>query len=428
MTEITQILLFYLIFFISLFLPINIFSNKNIIKKFNSIELSTFNVAINLNILLIFSFFNFSISEIQPYIFSIFFITFVFIYQKKIKEIKKYFFYLIPVFLIYFILSINIASELYLGWDAKFFYYIKSLYFFDGKYLSDLIDFSSNKYHPHLGSYIWGFFWSIGPIKLEYFGRLYYLFIFCLSVFYIANTTKNKNLNYVFYALSITLFYEYEFFSGLQEILLFSFLMILSKYIFIFQKTENNIYIYFILLFSNLLLWIKSEGFVYLFIILFIITLIKKNSFKKKLLIILAFLFLCFFKIFIYQVLDFNLDVQPFYNLDYLLSLNFGAIINKLMNTTIWLSYYGLTNIFFILGLFFIILTNFTEKNHNYIKVLNIYFILTVSFFYAAQIFREMEIIYALRTTLDRLVMTSSGFYVYFIFLKVSKILNQKLT
>jgi len=137
---------------------------------------------------------------------------------------------------------------------------------------------------------------------------------------------------------------------------------------------------------------------------------------------------LCFFKIFIYQVLDFNLDAQPFYNLDYLLSLNFGVIINKLMYITTWLFYYGLTNIFFILGLFFIILVNFTEKNHDYIKVLNIYFISTVSFFYAAYIFREMEIIYAIRTTLDRLIMTSSGFYVYFIFLKVSKILNQKLT
>ena len=115
MTEITQILLFYLIFFISLFLPINIFSKINIIKKFNSVELSTFNVAINLNILLIFSFFNFSISEIQPYIFSIFLITFLFIYHNKMKEIKEYFFYLIPIFIIYFILSINIASELYFG-------------------------------------------------------------------------------------------------------------------------------------------------------------------------------------------------------------------------------------------------------------------------------------------------------------------------
>ena len=427
MTEITQILLFYLIFFISLFLPINIFSKINIIKKFNSVELSTFNVAINLNILLIFSFFNFSISEIQPYIFSIFLITFLFIYHNKMKEIKEYFFYLIPIFIIYFILSINIASELYFGWDAKFFYYIKSLYFFDGKHLSDLIDFSSNKHHPHLGSYIWGFFWSIGPMKLEYFGRLYYLFIFCFSVFYVSNTTKNRNFNYLLYVLSITLFYEYEFFSGLSDILLFSFLIIVSKYFFIFQKNGNNIYIYFIILFSNLLLWTKSEGVVYLTIIVFIITLIQKNSYRNRFLIIFAFLFLCLFKLFIYQILDFKLNAQPSYNFDYFLSLNFEVIINKLMNITIWLSYYGLTNIFFILGLFFIILSNFTEKKQDYIKILNIYLILTVSFFYAAYIFSDREIIFAIRSTLDRLVMASSGFYVYFIFLKVSKILNQKL-
>ena len=343
------------------------------------------------------------------------------------KEIKEYFFYLIPIFIIYFILSINIASELYFGWDAKFFYYIKSLYFFDGKYLSDLIDFSSNKHHPHLGSYIWGFFWSIGPMKLEYFGRLYYLFIFCFSVFYVSNTTKNRNFNYLLYVLSITLFYEYEFFSGLSDILLFSFLIIVSKYFFIFQKNGNNIYIYFIILFSNLLLWTKSEGVVYLTIIVFIITLIQKNSYRNRFLIIFAFLFLCLFRLFIYQILDFELNAQPSYNFDYFLSLNFEVIINKLMNITIWLSYYGLTNIFFILGLFFIILSNFTEKKQDYIKILNIYLILTVSFFYAAYIFSDREIIFAIRTTLDRLVMASSGFYVYFIFLKVSKILNQKL-
>lgn len=426
MTEIVQILLFYLIFFFSLFLPINIFSNKKIIKKFSSIELSTFNLAINLNILLIISFFNFSINEVQPYIFIIFIFFLMIVYQKKLIEIQKYFFYLIPVFIIFTVLSIDIASELYLGWDAKYFYYIKSLYFFDGKYLSELVDFPYYKFHPHLGSYIWSFFWSIGPIKLEYFGRLYYLFILCFSIFYVASAIKDKKLNYFLYIFIIVIFYEYEFFSGLQEILLFSFLVILSKYFYTFQKTGDNIYIFFIFLFSNLLLWVKSEGIVYLFIILFITTLIKKNSLRYKFLLIFAFLALCLFKVFIYKILNFDLDAQESYNLNYILSLDFEIIINKLTNISIWLAYYSLTNIFFITGLILILLVNFTEKQHDYIKVLNIYLILTVAFFYSAYIFREMDIIYAIRSTMDRVVMTSSGFYIYFIFLKVNELINQK--
>ena len=133
MTEIIQILFLYLVFTITIFLPINIFSKNLYFKNFVSIDLATFNLGINLSILLFFSFLNYPIEIIQPALMLIYLILFIFVYFKNSKIFIKTFVGFIPIFLVFFILSLDVANKLYLGWDAKFFYYIKSLYFFENK-------------------------------------------------------------------------------------------------------------------------------------------------------------------------------------------------------------------------------------------------------------------------------------------------------
>jgi len=427
MIEIIQIVLIYLAFSISIFLPINLFSINSSLKKYTCIDLATFNLGINLSVLLIFSLLNYSIKTIQPFIFSFYLILLIFTYCKNIKQLLKTFTKYIPIFLVFFILSMDIANKLYLGWDAKFFYYIKSLYFFENKNLIDLTEFSAHRYHPHLGSYIWAFFRKISIIDFEYTGRLYYLFIFCFSVFYLIDSKKNSLINYFFYFLIVVLFYEYEFFSGLQEILLFSILLIISKYLFKITQYNNDLFLYFLVIFANLMMWIKLEGIVYLLILSLITNFSLKIRFKKKLMLTIMFLSIYCMKLIVYYVSDLNLDAQPSYNSEYLTSLTFSLIIEKIKSITIWLLYYAFNNVFFISGLFIVLLTNFTKNNYTYLKIVSLYLILFICFIYFAYIIRDQEIIYAIRTTMDRLIMTSSGFFVYLILIEINKIFKNKI-
>ena len=53
-----------------------------------------------------------------------------------------------------------------------------------------------------------------------------------------------------------------------------------------------------------------------------------------------------------------------------------------------------------------------------------IYF-LFISFIFSAYILREQDIIYSIRTTMDRLVMTSSGFFLFMIYQNINKIIQK---
>ena len=57
-----------------------------------------------------------------------------------------------------------------------------------------------------------------------------------------------------------------------------------------------------------------------------------------------------------------------------------------------------------------------------YYKIIFIFFLLNICFIYSAYIIRDQEIIYSLKTTIDRLVFTSSGFYLFFIGLYLKKL------
>ena len=58
---------------------------------------------------------------------------------------------------------------------------------------------------------------------------------------------------------------------------------------------------------------------------------------------------------------------------------------------------------------------NFEKNRTDFIKCMTIYFILNFIFIFCAYIFRDMEIEFALKTTLERVIFTSSGFYVFLV-------------
>ena len=105
------------------------------------------------------------------------------------------------------------------------------------------------------------------------------------------------------------------------------------------------------------------------------------------------------------------------------MTLDIPSVADKLFKITIWFVYYSSTNIFLLIFIFLIIYEKLYEKkislkqaNQNFI--LFQYSFLILFFITFAYIFRDMEIIQAIRTTMDRLLMTASGFYIYPILFK----------
>ena len=430
MIEILQIVFFFIVFTLLLFLPFNIFSSINLSRNLDVIEKTSLNLVINLNILLILSFLPLSIQSIQPIVISSYLLIIIISYRKNFNLFFNFFKSFFPLFVIFFLLAVNISSEIFLGWDAKFFYYIKSLFFYEEKTIFDLYKFEPSMWHPHFGSYLWSFFWTLSFVDNEHFGRLFYLFLFCYSLFVVSKINKKKLINNIIFLLLIYLFYEYNFFSGLQEILIFSFLVLISKYFFLFSKKNNKDEIFLlslIILSSNLLIWIKSEGLVYFFIFLVLLLIQNQILIKRRLFFLGLFIIFYLFKLVIYDITDLENGQKTLYNMEYILNLDFNLIFYKLSNIFIWFFYYLLNNIFLSIFILLMIYEKFFVKekdkiNTVYSNILLIYSFFFILFIISAYIFRDAEIEYAIRTTMDRLLMTASGFFVY----PSIKLLNEK--
>ena len=419
MIEISQILLSFILFSLIITVPVNIFNYKMFVnKKFFNLDIASFNLILNCNILLLMSILPISLRLYKPlFIFSylIIFIYIYFIKNFKFNLLKNFIQFISIFFIIFFIISTNVASELNLGWDAKYFYYIKALFFIENQHLGNLNKFIHNAWHPHLGSFFWAFFWNLMPIKLEYFGRLFYVFLFCFSIFYIChNNFKDKFVGNIIFILVILISYKYERFSGLQEILIFSFLAILSRYFFLLKNSNNISYVLFILLGCNLIIWFKSEGIFYSTILILLLNFSTQISKKIKVYSNLFYISIIVFKIIIYQYFDFTYYDRP-YHLDYLLNLNFDVILHKLSFIIPFLFYYSLINIFFVTGTIILLMFNLQKKFNNYIKILNYYFILNLIIIVFTYLLREWEVEFSVRTTMERIIFTSSGFYVFLI-------------
>lgn len=433
MIELLQIIFSFFLFFLIISVPINIFNPKLFNNnQFSVLGSASFNLILNCNILLFLSILPIALDSFSLFFILLYFLTFIYIYfiqSSKLDLYKRFSQFLSLFFIMYLIIATNVAGELILGWDAKYFYYIYALFFIENQNLYDLDKFVYGTWHPHLGSYIWAFFWNLMPIKLEYFGRLSFVFIFCFSIFYVCyNDLRHKFIDNIIFILVILFFYEYGRFSGLQEILIFSFLAILSKYFSLIKDSNNIYYIFFIILGCNLLIWFKAEGIAYSTILILLLNFSNQISKKIKIYINVSYVSLIIFKIAIYQFFDANLiDTKghPYY-LDYILNLNFEFIIYKLKFIVPYLFYYVLTNVFFISGIIILFLLNFQKKNDTYVKYLNLYFILNLIFIFSAYLFRDMEIEYSIRTTMERVIFTSSGFYIFLI-INFFKNLNKNL-
>ena len=312
MIEIINIILFPLALII--FFQNHLFA-KLLKKKFGKgnthFDYYILNLFIILNLILLVSLFNFDI-QFTIIIISIYFIL-VNIFNFSFKIISKSIYSLLILIIIFYVLSTYIVANPDLGWDGKFHWYKKALNFYQNMGFENLSNLPKYEY-PHFGVYLWALFWSINPINFEYFGRLFYLFLYLLSIFSIVDLLNNKNLKLIlFIALSLIIF-NFNHFTGNQDILVFSLVIFLSRYLYLIHEKKEQTLFNFILfiLINNIILWIKYECIVYVILsysILLIYKLLKKD-YKYFLLISLSFLFTIIFKLSISQFYQINLNAS----------------------------------------------------------------------------------------------------------------------
>ena len=421
MTEIFKIAIIFFILVVFFLGPLNIFDKTNKELRINFLN---YNFIINFNILLFLSLISLPIKNYQLIYITILLLTFF--YALLVSKIS--YFHLIRkniinfsiIYFSFFIIAINISSNLNFGWDAKYFYYIKSLFFFEGLGLNELKEFEHNKWHPHFGSYLWAFFWSLPFMEIEYFGRLSYVFIFCFSIYFITKIPNNNYHSVLLYLVILILLFKYDRFSGLQEILIFSYLSIASKILYDLENKKKILDLIILILITNLIMWIKAEGIVFSLIILTIFLFNNKVLVKEKVLIFLSFMIFVSLKYNVYLLYDLELNAQP-YNFESFFSLSIENLYYRFEKILIYLGYYSLINPIFLIGVILTILLNFLNNDKILTKNFNIYFILNTLFIFSAYLLRDLEIVYSLKTTLERIVFTSSGFYVYLIIIFINK-------
>jgi hypothetical protein len=378
---------------------------------------------INLFLLLILSFILRSGSNVIYYfLIIIFLINFLFLlkdlfvsYQLKNLEIN---FVFLLLFFLFFIFSIDLSNNLKLGWDAQNYWLAKKLVFTNGGDFFDLKNTPRDDY-PYLGSFVWHIYSKFSLLGYEYFGRLFYLFLFLLSIFSIASIIKAKAFEKIILIfILIFLIYKVELFNGYQEILNFSLLILLTKISYeIFtgklpiKKFDNKFIYLFILI--NSIIWIKSESTVLIVIFLLSIFLIQEMNIKIKFMMTLVFIILLLNKYYIFSFINLSHEIQKG-NYEYFQISNFFDFVNfpRAILITKYIFFYSLDNIIFPTAMIcLLIMKNYDKKNIFFLPFLSM-FILGLGFFMFAFLLTSFPLKWVLWVAMDRIIFETSGLYV----------------
>jgi hypothetical protein len=408
-----------------------------LIKKNYYIKALKFNFFDNLSLILIIVvsiLFLFSILNINTkyflfmYIFILFFLI-IFNFKKIYLENKKINYFFIIFLLFIFLLSIDLADQVYFSWDAKSNWFFKTLNFYQNQNIENLKNFNNFDY-PHLGPYIWSFFWKFPHGEFEYLGRIFYIFIYLLSIVSLSNCLKVENLEKIIFAiLLISLTYNYELFSGLQDILIFSLILLFARYTFIiFEKIDknNNFFLILILLaIFNLLCWIKNEGIFYGFFLLFALFFNFNFSKLDKKFIIIGTILILTLRILLFRYYDTELD-SGYFQMRETISFNIALIIQKLKTITFYcLIYISQNPIYFItMPILVYILYNYPKKN--IINFIIFFLILNFVFIYLTYMFKMDEVELLIKASMKRVIFQTSGFYFLIIIVFINNYINFK--
>ena len=424
MLEISSILLSIITFIVFFSFPINCYNYKSTVFKYklNFFDIILINVILNLNFLLILSFFSFNLNSIFIIYILICFLLVLFNLKKYADYFIKNLFFISFFLLLLFCLFVTIAQSAILTWDGAAHWFFKAQNFYQGGEYKNLKDLPFN-YYPHLGSYIWAFFWKNSLIQIEYSGRFFFIFIFLVSIFSLGQQLNNKFSNiekalltFLFTYLSTNFF----LLGGYQEYLIFFIFFSFSRLFFLSHSFKQNNSFDFtsaiLLLAAHLVLWTKQEGFFY-YIILNLIFLInyKKELYYKFIYLIasatLLLIFVCI-KIHYFGSIKF---AESIIHSELINNLNLLILFKKvfLILKYILISFfkYPIWILIILSSIILFIKYDFFSKN---------FFLYTFFFFSFSLVFliflqTTYDLEWLLPLTLNRLIFPISGFFIFLI-------------
>ena len=434
MIEIIQIFLHFFLFIFFTYFPINKFTAPRISKTLDNCNFNFLfiNILILLFLFLVFSFFRISLNIVFLLIFSIYFILFIKNISNVFNELISFknFNLKIIFFIICLAFFFNIAYKLEIGWDGLSIWIFKVNNFYNGKSYSDLfLNQEPFTQYPHLGSYVWAFFWKNSLIQKEYLGRIFYAYTYVVSIFVLANCIKNLPFSKKLFFILFIIIFSFDFnntIEGYQEYLIFSLLIFAIKILEISKlkkSTDDYLYLFFLL---NLFIlsWIKNEAIFYSFFLLIIFNIYKK--FNKKILIFSIITFLIIFlQIFITK---YFFEVERVFQIaltfeSLLKKLTFIELFDRIYYTTIYIFHAVLKYPISIINILSIILV---IKYRNQLKFCNyilVFFCMNIIFLYTIYIMTDLPVIWHLQTSIERLILQTSSLYIFLLI----HLLNKKL-
>jgi hypothetical protein len=423
MIEILTICIHIIVITILCYMPssLTLFFTQN--KKIDIIEHLEIGIILNIFLLLLLSFLlrkdSFFIFYILFFIFSLnLFFCIKDLYKKinyKNFSVKPEFLFL---FFLVFVLSIDLANNLKLGWDAQNYWYAKKMLFENNGDIFDL-KFTPRDDYPHLGSFLWFIYSEVSILKYEYFGRIFYIYLFLISIL---STTKIANVGFFRYVILsliiLFLLYDPSIFNGYQEIIIFSLLVILinSFYKSYFKNTglskinKINKNYFLIFLIMGILIWIKNETSIIIMIFLLSFLMIKRIDKYIKILFFSVFGFFLICKSYIFNYVGLANKMQKG-NYEFFKVENFFEFIN--IDRIFSISKFIIFGFFDVLIypisflLIFVMLKFEKKKNFNTFLVFNLLF--SFGFLYAAFLFTSFPLEWHLKTSLNRIMFQTSG-------------------
>lgn len=384
---------------------------NNILKNLKVIDYLAINFLFLLNIILIFSIFNFDKQIIFLSLLILSVLVLFFLIIKKVKIYDKALFF--TLFIIIFFVSIDIANTFSFDWDTKKYYLPRAFAFFQSLFVDDLIKHTER---PYFSTYIWSFFWKNSLIQYEYFGRMIYGYLYVLSIFYFFDIKKIDLKPKIILCLTLIIFtYKSNLFSGNPDVLMFSLFMFLGKELYkIFNYTDISYKnLLSLTLILNLMIWFKSEGTVYSIITFASILLFLKKNNNFKILLFLSITCLISVKVLFYNYWELSLNPnQSLFSSDFLNILSFNLILERSLLVFLWYATYLFTNPIVIFILFFVI---YLYKNHreriNYLNYIICFFLIKFLAIYFSSIIStyELTLNFHLKYTVDRVIFQSSG-------------------
>jgi len=335
-----------------------------------------------------------------------------------INELKKNKNNYLNIFFLFFVLLnlsifVKIASNPYLNWDGLATWAIKmNNFYFDIEYKN--LKNITYSHQPHLGTFLWAFFYKNSLIEYEYVGRFFYVFIFLSSIFSLKSnfTLNNYNSSILFFLLFITILsFDLYLLGGYQEYLLFSLILYTANYLFKLDSLQkiNILNVIFFSLLLNLINWSKQEGLAYIVLLQIIFFTFKNISWSNK--VLSAFLF---FLLFMIKVnFSFNDPLSdPHLNFDKIYNYEFKILIYKIIYISkhliiafikypIWL--------LIILSFFSILIKNYNGVK--FFKKILLFSFLNIGLIYFIFL-TTSNFEWMVKVTLDRIVFQTTGFYI----------------